>query len=76
MNSKNEMNGWARVARWGVAITVFFFGCMVVPEDASDETCAAVVLVAVAVFWAMKLKARKQQERQIDAAELRASIGR
>jgi hypothetical protein len=77
MNNENDVGGWARLARWAVAVAVYLCGCvvvdMVMPDGADDSwACAVALAIAVAVFWLLKLKARKQQERRIDAAKLRA----
>jgi len=74
MTQKSELN-WPRLARWAVALGVVFFG-MTTPLDTTDAGGAVVLAVAVAAFWLLKLKAQREQERRIEAAELRTVIGR
>ena len=75
MTQKTELN-WPRLARWAVAVPVAATGCVLVPDDPNDIGPAAVLLLAVTVFWLLKLKARREEVRRIDAAELRTEIGR
>ena len=74
MTRENEVDRWAMLARWAVAVALYLGGCIMVPDHSSNVWPCAVLLVAGAVFWLLKFKARREQERRIDAAELRASI--
>jgi hypothetical protein len=79
MGRKSDVNRWATVARWAVAVAVYLAGYIfVVPDDEHQWTWepGGVLLASVTVFWLLKLEARREQERRIDAAELRSSIGR
>lgn len=74
MNSKNDVD-WARVARWAVAVAIEMTGVSF-RADVTDAGAVVMLLVAVVAFWLLKLRARQEQERRIEAAELRAGIGR
>jgi hypothetical protein len=82
MKSKNDVDyRWSTVARWGVAVAVYLGGCIFVVDalpNGTDDSwpCAAVFVVAFVAFWLLKFKARREQQRRIDAAALQQSIGR
>ena len=71
MTRTTEAERWAMLARWSVAVALYLGGCIMLPDHCSDVWPSLVFVVAVAV-WLLKLKARREQEREIDAAELRA----
>lgn len=75
MTRTADAERWAMLARWAVAVALYLGGCIMLPDHCSDVWPCAVLVVAVAVFWLLKFKGRREQERRIDAAELRASIG-
>jgi hypothetical protein len=76
MERENDVN-WARVARWAVAVAVYVAGCMFVPDiDQTGWLPAGMLLLAIAVFWLLKLKAEQERKHRTDAAELRAEVGR
>lgn len=76
MKRKTDVD-WARVARWGVAAAVYMAGCIFVPDiDQTGWLPAGMLLLAIAVFWLLKLKAERERKRRTDAAELRAEVGR
>lgn len=75
MTRKSDADHWAAVARRAVAVALYLGGCILLPDHCSYMWPCAALLVAGAVFWLLKLKARREQERRIDAAGLRASIG-
>jgi hypothetical protein len=75
MTRETEINHWAAMARWGVAVAVYTVGCIFLPDNFSDASSLAVLALAAAVFWLLKSKARREQKQRIDAAELRGSIG-
>jgi hypothetical protein len=74
MTRKTDVNRWAAVARWAVAIGIVM-ASIAFELDTTDTDASITLLVAVAVFWLLKLKARQEQKRMIDAAELRTHIG-
>jgi hypothetical protein len=74
MTRTTDAEHWATLARWAVAVALYLGGCIMLPDHCSEVWPSLVFVVAVAVFWLLKLKARREQERRIDAAELRASI--
>jgi hypothetical protein len=62
---------WATFKRWCVAIALFWVGCIMLPDRSGhggDVRIFAVFLLAVAcLFWWMKRKARREEQRKIEA---------
>jgi hypothetical protein len=60
----------ATFARWFVAVLVFFIGCMMLPENArsgsDDWAVLPVLLLSVLVFFLMKRKARREEQRKLE----------
>jgi hypothetical protein len=61
---------WPRVARWAVAICIV---AVSISGRLDRANIGGVITLAIAAtaFWLLKLKARREQERRIEAAELR-----
>lgn len=74
MTRKTHAERWATAARWVVAFVVLAASGRL----ELDTTWPGAILtfaLAAAAFWALKLKARRQRQRRMDAAELRSSLG-
>jgi hypothetical protein len=54
----------AAFARWFVAIALFCLVCMIVPNDIGAVLALPLPLL---VFWLMKRKARREEQRKIEA---------
>ena len=66
---------WATAARWGVSVALYLGGCGLFPKIDPDIWAAVMFLLAIAVFFFLKWLADREQERRINAADLRQSIG-
>jgi hypothetical protein len=75
MRREDDAEHWPIAARWGVAAAVYLAGCLFVPDPGQTGWLpAGILLLAVAVFWLLKLKAARERKHRIDAAELRAGL--
>jgi len=77
MGRKDDAERWAIVARWGVAAAIYLAGCIFVPDiEQTGWLPAGMLLLAIAVFWLLKLKAERERKDRTEAAELRSAVGR